>query len=97
MAVVVVDTQGNPVDWASIVGGGGTNSSMGYFVYTQTTPSDTWVITHNMKRFPSVTVIGSDGAEGVPDVDYHLDDAALASLTLTVRLSNPMAGIAILS
>ena len=99
MAMVVVDIQGNPVDWSTLGGGGGTpgEPSLGYFIYTQATPSDTWVITHNMKRFPHVVVVDEDGVEGVPDVDYHLDNITLATFTLTVRLSNPIAGKAILS
>jgi len=29
------------------------------FIHNQNTTSDTWVITHNLNRFPSVTVIDS--------------------------------------
>lgn len=33
------------------------------FEYTQPTPSDTWVITHNLNKRPSVTVLTSAGDE----------------------------------
>lgn len=31
------------------------------FVFEQGVPSDTWVIAHNLNRFPSVTVVDSAG------------------------------------
>ena len=31
------------------------------YTHNQSTTSDTWVITHNLHRFPSVTVIDSGG------------------------------------
>lgn len=29
------------------------------FVYTQATPAKTWIITHNLEKFPSITVVDS--------------------------------------
>lgn len=41
------------------------------FVFVQGTPSDTWIISHNMDCYPSVTVIdsGSNQVEGA--VHYY--------------------------
>lgn len=40
------------------------------YLHTQTVASDTWVILHNLNKFPSVTVIDSAGNEIVGDVIY---------------------------
>lgn len=31
------------------------------FVFTQAIPADVWVVNHNLGKFPSVTVVDSDG------------------------------------
>lgn len=100
MAVVVVDQNGTPVNWANIGGSGGSGTggtSPSSFIFEQIVPSTIWVITHNLKRYPYVVVVDADGNEGIPDVDYHLDDPQRASFTLTVQLSQPLSGKAILS
>lgn len=40
------------------------------FEYSQSTPSGTWEITHNLNRYPSVTVVDSAGTQVVGDVTY---------------------------
>jgi sorbitol-specific phosphotransferase system component IIA len=40
------------------------------FVYSQGSASDTWAITHNLDRYPSVTVVDSLGREVEGDVRY---------------------------
>jgi hypothetical protein len=40
------------------------------YFYNQTIASDTWVITHNLNKFPSVTVIDSAGNEVIGDITY---------------------------
>ena len=54
-SVIVVKEQTNSVTVTGVIGGGGDSS----YVYTQASPSATWVINHNMAKFPSVTVVDS--------------------------------------
>lgn len=44
------------------------------FTYEQTFASDTWTITHNLGRYPSVTVVDSAGSVVVGDVQYISKD-----------------------
>lgn len=46
------------------------NEDANYF-HSQTIASDTWVITHNLNKFPSVTVIDSAGNEVIGEVIYN--------------------------
>jgi len=41
------------------------------FVYTQGAPSSTWVITHNLNKYPSVTVVDSANSIVVGSVQYN--------------------------
>jgi len=49
------------------------------FIYTQATPAATWTITHNLGKFPSVSVVDSANTQVYGNVDYINDN----SLTLT--------------
>jgi len=49
------------------------------YVYLQTAPSATWSITHNLGKFPSVSVVDSAGTLYLSDVKY-IDEN---SLTIT--------------
>ena len=49
------------------------------FYFNQTTATDTWVITHNLNKYPSVTVIDSAGTEVVGDIAYD----SLNQITIT--------------
>lgn len=49
------------------------------FYFTQTTASDTWVITHNLNKYPSATVIDSAGTEVVGNITYN----SLNQITIT--------------
>lgn len=40
------------------------------YVHTQSTPATTWTITHNLNRFPSVTIVDTTDSEVVGDVHY---------------------------
>ena len=40
------------------------------FIYTQTTPSSTWTITHNLNSFPSVTTVDISNVQIVGDLSY---------------------------
>ena len=44
------------------------------FYYKQLTSSDVWVITHNLNKYPSVTVLDSSGTEVVGDIHYDSEN-----------------------
>lgn len=52
--------------WSSITGKPTTFPGDGY-THTQSVPDTTWLVTHNLGRFPSVTVIDSAGTQVVGD------------------------------
>lgn len=41
-----------------------------FYMHTQGTPSDTWVIQHDLNKYPSVDVVDSAGSHVVGDVSY---------------------------
>tara|TARA_R100000329_G_C7610961_1_gene216798 strand:+ start:872 stop:1126 length:255 start_codon:yes stop_codon:yes gene_type:complete len=41
------------------------------YTHNQSTTSDTWTITHNLHRFPSVTVVDSGGTIVLGNVVYN--------------------------
>ena len=49
------------------------------FYFTQTTALDTWVITHNLNKYPSATIIDSAGTEVVGNITYN----SLNQITIT--------------
>ena len=61
------------------------------YVFTQTVGLDLWVITHNLGRYPSVTVIDTGGTEILPDVHY-IDDKEIH-----LSFFNPTSGKAYLN
>ena len=78
------------------VGDGSTAwNSLGYMMenladktyeHTQSAPADVWAVTHNLNKFPSVTVIDSGGSEVEGDIAYD----SLNQITIT--FSAPMGG-----
>jgi hypothetical protein len=40
------------------------------FIHNQETASKIWTITHNLNRFPSVTIVDSTGREVIGDIKY---------------------------
>lgn len=55
------------------------------FVYQQPSPSASWVITHNLGNFPSVTVIDSSGNKVFGDISYT--DANTLTLTFSAAFT----------
>lgn len=53
------------------------------FVFTQGMAQSVWAITHNLGKYPSVTVIDSAGSVVIGDVVYN----SVNELTLTFRAS----------
>lgn len=49
------------------------------FVFVQNTPANPWIINHNLKKFPSVSMVLSTGQMGIADVRYIDED----NLTIT--------------
>lgn len=41
------------------------------FVYTQDVPAATWVVVHNMNKYPSVSVVDSSGQQVYGEVRYQ--------------------------
>lgn len=60
------------------------------FIYTQPLPSATWVITHNLNCYPSVTVIDSGNSQVEGDVTYDSPNQ------ITIGFSAGFSGKAIL-
>lgn len=62
-----------------------------FFAFTQATASDKWEITHNLYKYPSVTIVDSGNTKIVGDVEYNTLN------TLTVSFNAPFAGQAYLN
>lgn len=62
-----------------------TDVTPGYFQYIQTIPSTTWIIVHNLQKFPALEVIDSGGTtiEG----DIHYIDKNTVQLTFSAAFS----------
>lgn len=54
------------------------------FVFEQGIASSVWVITHNLNKYPSVSVVDSSGNVVVPEVRY--DDINTCTITMTGAL-----------
>ncbi len=67
------------LDKYSIAGLGVSNDKT--FVFTQITPQDTWTITHNLLKFPSVTVVDSANRVVVGEVEYINENSLVVSFS----------------
>lgn len=61
------------------------------FVHTQTNPSNTWSITHNLGKKPSVTIVTATDTTVIGDVTYNNNNQ------LTINLSSANSGKAYLN
>lgn len=61
------------------------------FVHNQLTPSNTWVINHNLGRYPSVTIVDSANSVVVGDIAYD------STNVITVRFQGVFSGSAYLN
>ena len=50
------------------------------FTYEQASPSDTWVITHNLGRHPSVTIVDSSNNVFTPAVSYPSENQCIVEM-----------------
>ena len=62
-----------------------------HFTYTQATPSDTWVITHNLNKMPSITVVDSAGTIFFGEYTYNDEN------TVTLTFNGAFSGQAFLN
>jgi hypothetical protein len=62
--------------WGAGGGGGGVDAN---YVFTQGTPSATWVVVHNLNKYPAVDVVDTGGSTVLPSVHYD----SLNQVTLT--------------
>ena len=49
---------------------GNQGSSLTTFTFVQSQPATTWIVSHNLARYPSVTVVDSAGNQFIGDVVY---------------------------
>lgn len=82
---------GSWVDTGETGGGEGTIVADKTFLFTQGTASKVWVITHDLNKYPSVTVMDSGGSIIVGDVVYDSVNQ------ITVSFSAEFAGTATLN
>jgi len=61
------------------------------FTFTQGVPSATWVVTHNLNKFPSVSVVDTADTSGFGAVTYD------SANQLTITFSGGFAGKAYLN
>ena len=61
------------------------------YVFEQADASAEWTITHNLNRYPAVTIVDSEGAECVGEVQY------LDANTVKCRFSAALGGFAYLN
>jgi hypothetical protein len=73
---------------AGALGGGGVVPSSDNFVFTQSVPSSSWTVTHNLGRYPSVNVVDSSGRLVEGDVTY------LSANSLVIDFSAGLSGAA---
>ena len=69
----------------------GRNTQATTFTYTQDSVSSTWVIDHNLQKFPSVMVVDSSNNIVIGDITYNSNNR------LTIEFSAPFAGKAFLN
>lgn len=62
-----------------------------HYTHNQIVPSNTWTITHNLKKKPSVTIIDSAGTVVYGSIKYDSLD------TITVSFTGAFAGMALLN
>lgn len=75
-SAIVVKEKSNSVTVTGVIGGVSLDAN---FVFTQTSPSATWVVNHNLNKYCSVTVVDSADNIVYGEVLYN----SLNQITLT--------------
>lgn len=70
----------------------GLEQALNTFIFEQEIASDTWVITHNLNKYPSFTVVDSAGQAQLPD-EAKYDN----SNQITIKFASSFAGKAFLN
>jgi hypothetical protein len=65
--------------------------AQGTYVWVQDSVSDTWVIPHNLDKYPSATVVDSGLNVNIGDITYDSKNQ------ITIRFSAPFSGKAFLN
>ena len=63
------DTSENPVQNKVIKSYVDTRSDKNY-VHTQITASNNWIITHNLNKYPAITIVDSGGTVVIGEIEY---------------------------
>ena len=82
--VLVVDSDGKVSKSTSVVSDVAANTSKDSdknYVWTQSSSANAWVITHNLGKYPSVTVVDSAGTVVIGIVNYN----SLNQVTMTFK------------
>ena len=90
------DLEGKPKINNVTLEGNKTSSELGltgdkHFVFTKSTPDSVWDITHDLDKYPSVTIVDSAGSVVIGDITYTSKSA------LTVTFSAAFSGKAYLN
>jgi hypothetical protein len=91
MPQVTTVTAGTPGIQGAPGGGGPGGSGDLYYLHTQSAAASMWTITHNLGKFPSVTIVDSAGDQVEGNVDH------LSANSLTVTFSSAFGGRAFLN
>jgi hypothetical protein len=70
-------------------GPAGRDGETSHYTHTQQVAADVWTVTHNLGRYPSVTVIDSAGDESSGEVRH------LSTNQIVITFSAPFSGIAV--
>ena len=89
--VVTVTPPASPTVNLSQITVGAINQPAIAYHHTQNTPSNTWVINHNLSFFPNVTVADSAGSLCEGEITYTNNDS------VTITFSSAFSGNAYLS
>lgn len=74
--------------WRPVAPGGGSGPSG--LIFMQATPAASWLIQHNLGRYPQVTAVDTTGERILPDLAYGSENA------VTLTHAAPLAGAAYL-
>ena len=80
-----------PVAATDAASKGYVDAEVATFIFEQVIPAATWVVTHNLNKFPSVSVVDTANTSGFGAVEYN------SANQLTVTFSGAFAGKAYLN
>lgn len=90
--ILVSGTNIKTINNQSILGSGNIDlSNDKNFVYVQHEPSDTWIIEHNLNKYPSVTIMDSANSVMIGDIKYINENK------LEVKFTSSPTGTAVLN